>query len=113
MQYDYAGKTRLANTLLDVYARAKLVITTRLHCALPCLALGTPVVFLHERYAEDRRFDGLREYLRGYGPDAQSADIDWENPRPTDISGIREQLSSRLSRSILAAVEAQARAARR
>lgn len=36
-----------AEKLLNRYARAKLVITSRIHCALPCLALGTPVVFIH------------------------------------------------------------------
>lgn len=31
---------------LKQYQGAELVITTRLHCALPCLALGTPVILL-------------------------------------------------------------------
>ena len=36
-----------AYELIERYARAKLVITTRIHCALPCVALGTPVIFLN------------------------------------------------------------------
>ena len=36
-----------AYQLIEKYARAKLVITTRIHCALPCVALGTPVIFLN------------------------------------------------------------------
>ena len=40
-RYAYAYK------LIEKYARAKLVITTRIHCALPCVALGTPVIFLN------------------------------------------------------------------
>ena len=35
-----------AERLLDSYAGAKLVVTSRIHCALPCLALGTPVIFV-------------------------------------------------------------------
>jgi hypothetical protein len=35
-----------AQRLLDVYATARAVVTTRLHAALPCLAMGTPVLFL-------------------------------------------------------------------
>ena len=35
-----------AERLVRLYARAKLVITSRIHCALPCLGLQTPVVFL-------------------------------------------------------------------
>jgi len=39
-------KFRLARELLDTYRdEAKLVITTRLHCALPCIAMGIPVIF--------------------------------------------------------------------
>jgi hypothetical protein len=37
---------RKAIRLLRTYATAKSVITTRLHCALPCLAIGTPVLFI-------------------------------------------------------------------
>ena len=29
------------------YASAKLVITQRIHCALPCVAMGTPVIFIN------------------------------------------------------------------
>ena len=32
--------------LLGIYSSAKAVVTGRLHCALPCLALGTPVLFV-------------------------------------------------------------------
>jgi len=39
-------KFRLAQQFLDRYRdEAKLVITTRLHCALPCIAMGIPVIF--------------------------------------------------------------------
>jgi hypothetical protein len=35
-----------AERLLSTYAGARCVVTSRLHCALPCLALGTPVLFI-------------------------------------------------------------------
>lgn len=39
-------KSIAARELLDAYRNeARLVITTRLHCALPCVAMGIPVVF--------------------------------------------------------------------
>jgi hypothetical protein len=39
-------KTLMAKKLLALYRdEARLVITTKLHCALPCIALGVPVVF--------------------------------------------------------------------
>lgn len=40
--------------LLSVYQNAKLVVTDRLHVALPCLALGTPVVLIYYDYNKDR-----------------------------------------------------------
>jgi hypothetical protein len=39
-------KFRLANEMLGFYNdNATLVITSRLHCALPCIAMGIPVIF--------------------------------------------------------------------
>ena len=38
------ARLTLAQRQLDHYAAAELVITTRLHAALPCVALGTPVL---------------------------------------------------------------------
>jgi len=36
----------IAEKLIQEYCDAKLVVTSRLHCALPCLAFGTPVIFI-------------------------------------------------------------------
>ncbi len=44
--------------LLKEYSSAKIVITSRLHTALPCLAMGTPVLFLNFN-KNDNRFGGL------------------------------------------------------
>ncbi|WP_149243430.1 polysaccharide pyruvyl transferase family protein [Dyadobacter sp. 32] len=39
-------KFEQANKVLSLYSNlASLVITTRLHCALPCIAMGIPVIF--------------------------------------------------------------------
>ena len=34
-----------AERLVQLYSKAKYVLTSRIHCALPCLGLGTPVYF--------------------------------------------------------------------
>lgn len=48
--------------LLEIYQNASAVITTRLHCAMPCLALGTPVLLLQDDVLFDpSRLDGLSE----------------------------------------------------
>ncbi|XP_038073653.1 uncharacterized protein LOC119741820 [Patiria miniata] len=38
---------KAAYNLIDRYSRAHVVITQRVHCALPCVAMGTPVIFLN------------------------------------------------------------------
>lgn len=45
-------RERKVESYLRAYQGAKLVITTRLHCALPSIALGTPVVLVGN-YDED------------------------------------------------------------
>lgn len=48
--------------LLDRYAKAKLIITSRIHCALPATALGTPVYFMnvgYDRKQSHERLEGL------------------------------------------------------
>ena len=57
---------KLAEYLLDKYSKAKLVITTNLHCALPCLAMHTPVVFVIPHY-DHKRFNGLDNLLNIIG----------------------------------------------
>lgn len=61
--YTDEQKFEMAETLLKKYARAKLVITSRIHCALPCLALGTPVIFVNgfDSFVDSCRFDGILE----------------------------------------------------
>jgi hypothetical protein len=45
----HAEKERfaVAEDFLKKYATAKFVVTSRIHCAIPCLAYGTPVIFIH------------------------------------------------------------------
>lgn len=59
--YSHEQKFEMAEKLLHDYARAKLVITSRIHCALPCLAMGTPVIFVNgfETFTDSSRFEGI------------------------------------------------------
>jgi hypothetical protein len=60
-KYTDDQKFEMAEDLLKKYARAKLVITSRIHCALPCLAMGTPVIFINgfDSFVDSCRFDGI------------------------------------------------------
>jgi hypothetical protein len=64
-------KRRLARSLLNTFERAKLVVTSRLHCVLPCIALSTPVVFVHPN-PSDPRFQGLEGILNVISPETYS-----------------------------------------
>ncbi|MCL6620508.1 MAG: polysaccharide pyruvyl transferase family protein [Syntrophobacterales bacterium] len=53
-------KTSMAKKLLEIYKNhASLVITTRIHCALPCLAMGIPVIFFGD--PDDPRISLLQD----------------------------------------------------
>lgn len=62
-------KMQLARKLVKTYASAKLVVTSRIHCALPCLAVETPVIFINSDALQGNsvrssgRFGGLIELL--------------------------------------------------
>ena len=62
----------IAETLIKKYSKAKYVVTSRIHCALPCLGLETPVIFVLENIMDSKdnifnapgRFGGLMDFFR-------------------------------------------------
>lgn len=56
----------IADKLLKKYSNAKLLITTRIHAALPCLALRTPVILVNKIY-DNLRYEGIYELLNTIG----------------------------------------------
>ena len=85
------------------YPGAKLIITARLHVALPAVALGTPVVFVHSDTGKlpgggGHRMDGLDKFMhevRG-SQQPQSPCFDWYNPPPNPRGGEFANYRSRL-----------------
>ena len=91
-------------------AAAKLVITSRIHVALPCVALGTPVIFTLIDGATDSglpgggggRVDGLSQLFHlAYRNTKDNSwrfqpDFDWENPHPNPSSDLRQRLIANL-----------------
>lgn len=67
---------------------AKLVITTRLHAALPCIAAGIPTVFLKEEYSY--RFAGVDAVVPIYYSDTFDQ-IDW-SPKSMDIESHKREI---------------------
>ena len=86
--------------LLKKYQGAHLVITNRLHVALPCIALGTPVILVHPEYYDEDRLGAFLKYMDNY-TDTEFDNIDikelLKNPKPNneEYKQIREQLIER------------------
>lgn len=62
---DFDKRMAEAQNVLKTYAAATMVITRRLHCAMACLAVGTPVMLLYNSGYEDvNRFAPLHQLVR-------------------------------------------------
>lgn len=83
---DLEKKTR---ELLDMYKeQAQLIITSRLHCASPCMAMGIPVILARDYF--DSRYEWIDKYLPLYTPD-KYASINWR-PDIVDLEEIKDKL---------------------
>ncbi len=72
----HAVKMERASQMINRYRRAKFVITSRLHAALPCRAMNVPCVMMIED-TQDVRWGGLIDFLTTCGPsDPWNVDID-------------------------------------
>lgn len=62
-------KLLFAKGLITKYAKAKYVVTSRIHCALPCVGVETPVLFVTsdvlegDTFRSAGRFGGLIDFL--------------------------------------------------
>ena len=83
--------------LLKLYQGAHMVITNKLHCSLPCLALETPVLLLYDKsFKENKdRIGTYIEYLNYVDrKDFQKLDIDFDMPKsnPKKYLNLRKEL---------------------
>lgn len=78
----------LAQSYLDVYTKASVVVTPLLHVASPCVAMGIPVVLARRDW--DDRFTAIDRLLPLYTPTAFSS-IDWQ-VRPLDIEPLKSAM---------------------
>ena len=76
------------NLLTRYYNEATLIITSRLHCAAPCVAMGIPTIVVRKGF--DERFGWLDKLIHLYTPDEYDQ-IDW-NPQPIDIEEHKRHL---------------------
>ena len=83
-------RLREAEKLVRMYAKAKFVVTGRIHCALPCLGLETPVYFTYDKaWKEDCtcRFGGLIELLHVFNVTPHRIEVEFDRPDniPEDV----------------------------
>ncbi|WP_199626120.1 polysaccharide pyruvyl transferase family protein [Rhizobium sp. OAE497] len=106
-QHDQLQRFSLVDRFLRLLASAELVITRRLHIALPCIGLGTPVIYLpDERLSfSRRRASGVDKMIPVYFQSDVEAGlaVNWEGQPPRSISEPilqhYERLKARLGRS--------------
>lgn len=96
-----------AKNMIETYGRrAALVVTKRIHCAMPCIAMGIPTVFIGpktdrtaivEEIGLERR-DKWNRFTRPFAPRIS------EIPKPLDISEIKSKVRLDLQKRIAAAL---------
>lgn len=109
-------KENLSEHLLDTYSRtASLVITSKIHCAMPCIAMGIPVVFLYDKTKrDDYRVSIIKDLIgiqyvgesrldRMLFNRLRSREIDWA-PKPLELEDeklkIREGYQAAFERAV-------------
>lgn len=111
-------KFKMADNLLKSYSNAKLVITSRIHCALPSVGIGTPVVFIEGGLKESydaNRLNGISQFFNHYYFDYKNLEnplkpfkytnllnINWKEikPNPTAHIEIVKKLKERVNEFI-------------
>lgn len=107
----------LAQHLLDMYAReASLIITSKIHCAMPCIAMGIPVIFLYDRKKKkDHRVEIVKEligihyigksyFYRNFVNPLIGKSIDWA-PAPLDIEDEKKNIKAGYLKALDVAIE--------
>ena len=95
--YDYKDKFFIAENFLRLYENAQCVITDKVHCALPCLGLKTPVLFFNTATYQRERLVGLDKLLnqsdfKNYRENYEEFDVENPPENPKDYLKIRKNL---------------------
>jgi hypothetical protein len=93
----------LAEERLRLLSGASLILTSRLHVALPAASLGVPVILVHPRLHEDPRFSGLSGLVNSYTLEEfreVGHDLSYDkltNPGLGEIDSLKEAILARLN----------------
>ncbi len=96
-------KMAYAEQLIKKYAASKLVVTSRIHCALPCLGIETPVIFTVGHALEEGadassagRFGGLIDFF--YVARITKTDIQKDFKLPTENKKLYKKYAEALEK---------------
>jgi len=91
--------------LLTVYQNARCVVTRRLHCALPCLAMGVPVLLVRGD-EDDTRFDPYYSFLNHASVDEFiQGNFDYDFLNPPENSSQYKQYADKLTSEVQAFID--------
>ena len=79
LKTSHKERFKLAKKLLKKYSKARLVITKKLHSALPCVGMEVPVILFNIKKINDRRFSGIANTFMnfmGYYPNSKKFKIE-------------------------------------
>lgn len=103
--HDFINNMEQATILLSRYRdEAKLIVTSLLHCALPAIAMGIPVVMFYPinnaagRQSDMERFSSLARLIPIWETDAMEA-VEWA-PAPPDVGHIKLALIDHLTNAL-------------
>lgn len=109
-KYSYSNETwddrkKRVEDVLRLYQGAHMVITNKLHCSLPCLALGTPVLLLYDDSFPENidRIGTYLPYLNHINrSDLFNSNINFEKPKknPNKYLKIRNDLINKCNEFI-------------
>ncbi len=93
--YKEGGLYQLGERIIEKYkTEARLVITSKYHAAITCLALGIPVIMIIEN--NYFKYSWLEKYIPIYEP-KDYPNIDW-NPKPVCIPDSEKELMLNIAR---------------
>lgn len=94
------GYEEIRNSVKNHYEyivdHAKLVVTSRLHVACPCIAMGIPVIFVKNKV--DNRFSWFQTYIKLYNKN-EFDKIDW-NPSVIDTEDNKRKILNVVTKRI-------------
>jgi len=102
----FAALTAASEARLRQYRdEAALVVTTRLHVASPCIAMGIPVILARNYF--DERYAWIDRYLPLYTPD-KFGEIDW-NAKAPDLERAKTLVFNAAKAAVTGAAFSEAR----